>query len=554
MSDDQSKKRPRKDSALQLAVEEDLRNTREFTSKMLEASLNGVYIHDLELGTNVYLSPRYTRLLGHTLDSLQDLSQDEFAQLFHPDDRQAVREHMARVKQAEDGEVVEIEYRLRTADGRWIWCLSRESVFERDEEGEAVQLMGTLLDITERKRLEAHIAQTDRMASVGLLAAGVAHEINNPLTYVLQNLLTLAEDLPGVVHALTRLQHEVGPARARELLGDDLDLLDPGDLDDLARQASEAVEGARRVRDIVRDLKTFARSEDERLVPLCLNEVLESVVNMAFNEIRYRARLEKNYGDIPDIVANEGKLAQVFLNLLVNAAHAIEEGDVEHNEIRLSTRVEQGHVLTEIADTGKGIPAEDLPHIFEPFFTTKQDALGMGLGLSICHNIITSGGGQILVESEEGCGTRFVVKLPVYGRRQTPEMTQPVVKAPSHRGRFLIIDDEELVARAMKRVLGREHDAVVVTSGAAAQELLQSDQGFDGIICDLMMPEISGMEMFQWLAEHRPVLAQKTLFVTGGAFTPVARKFLRSVKNKVLQKPCKPDDLRAWTREMTAHP
>ncbi len=678
--DDGSTKRKRKDSALQQAVEEDLRNTRTFTSKLLEASLNGIYIYDLVLGTNVYLSPQYTRLLGHTLESLQAMSKEEFFGLFHSDEMEAIGEHMQRVVQAADGEVVEIEYRFKTADGRWIWCLSRDSVFDRDEEGNVTQFMGTFLDITERKQMEqrllesegmyrrlvdmspdiiatvgldgrviygslsmaqffgvdspreiegrpflelvppeeregaaaafqavategrldnfrcpllraggstimtetsarlmrdeqgapqkvifitrditerelmeARIAQTNSMASVGLLAAGVAHEINNPLTFVLQNVQSLAEDLPALARALSRLQAEVGPQRVRELIGDEADLLSPQDLDDLPRLAWDAEDGARRVRDIVRDLKTFSHSQDERLEPLCLNDVIDSSVNMAHNEIRYRAGLARNYGEIPDIVGNEGKLAQVFLNLLVNATQAIEEGDVEHNEIRVSTRAEDGYVVAEIEDTGRGIAAGDLPHLFEPFFTTKDVGLGMGLGLSICHNIVAEGGGEITVESEEGQGTRFAVRFPVSGRRATGEMDAPSEAPPSSTsGRFLVIDDEPLVGRSIMRVLGREHDTVVVISGAEAQELLAKDQGFDGILCDLMMPGITGMDVYEWLAAKHPNLARRTVFLTGGAFTPRMREFLARAKNTVMQKPYKPETIRTWAREMAA--
>ncbi len=667
---------------MQQAVEEDLRNTQAFTSKLLEASFNGIYIYDLELGTNVYLSPQYTRLLGHTLDDLQAMSQGEFLALFHPDDLKAIQAHMQEIMAAGDGEVIEIEYRFKTADGRWLWCLSRDSVFDRYEDGNVRQFMGTFLDITERKhmeqqlrereamyrglvdmspdiiatlsldgrilygsrsvaqlfgvdspveitgrsflefvppreregagvafralvtdgvldnypcpllradgttfmtetsarlirdeqgvpgeilfvtrditerkRMETRVAQTDRMASVGLLAAGVAHEINNPLTYVLQNAQSLADDLPALCRALVQLLGERDMRRGRELLGEASDLLTPEGLDDLPRRAEEAAEGAQRVRDIVRDLKTFSRIQEEQLERLCVNDVVESAVNMAFNEIRYRARLVKDFSEVPDLVGNEGKLAQVFLNLLVNATQAIEEGDVEHNEIRLSTRVEGEYIVAEISDTGKGIAAEDLPHLFEPFFTTKDVGFGMGLGLSICHNIVNESGGDIEVDSEEGRGTRFIVRLPVSGRPETGEMSVPRTQseAPSG-GRFLIIDDEPLVGKSMERVLGRQHETVVVTSGAEAQGLLATDQAFHGIICDLMMPEITGMDIYEWMVERHADLAPRIAFVTGGAFTPRARKLLARVKNPVMQKPCEPARIRAWASEMVGDP
>ncbi len=271
-----------------------------------------------------------------------------------------------------------------------------------------------------------------------------------------------------------------------------------------------------------------------------------------------RARLVKEYGEVPTLMANNGKLAQVFLNLLVNATHAIDEGDVEHNEIRVRTWVDGTDLLVEIRDTGKGIAAENLPRLFEPFFTTKEIGSGSGLGLSICQSIIESYGGKINVKSEVGKGSSFVVRLPIESEksitsalRATDEL--PSV-TPSVRGHILVVDDEIHVGKAMKHMLADEHDVVLVTSGSAAKQAIKKKktekETFDVIICDLMMPDVTGMDLYAWLAEKHPDLADKMVFVTGGAFTPRAKEFISSVENPRLEKPFDPKTLKAWLRKM----
>jgi two-component system cell cycle sensor histidine kinase/response regulator CckA len=406
-------------------------------------------------------------------------------------------------------------------------------------------------DVSDRRQLQASLAQADRMASVGLLAAGVAHEINNPLTYVLYNLDALSQDLPQLADALARAARALGD-RAEEVLGDAHEMCAADRLEDLIQQAEDATDGAVRVRRIVKDLRTFSRTEEDRSVPVSLNDVIDSAINMAFNEIKYRARLVKDYGKLPTIVANDGKLAQVFLNLLVNAAQSIEEGDVSGNQIRIRTWVEGERLLAEVADSGKGIDAKLLDKIFDPFFSTKEVGEGSGLGLAICRNIIEAQGGEITVASKPGEGTRFTIRLPLHREREQSATRRPRYPTPEPMGggRLLVVDDEAHVARAMKHLLGTEHEVLAVTSGEAAKVLLSCDQRFDVIVCDLMMPEVTGMDLHRWVAEQYPELATRMIFVTGGAFTPKAREFLARVDNPRLEKPFDPRSLQAWLRRM----
>jgi CheY-like chemotaxis protein/two-component sensor histidine kinase len=366
------------------------------------------------------------------------------------------------------------------------------------------------------------------MASVGMLAAGVAHEINNPLACVLANLELSVRELSeweacghiGEVHEL------------REMLGD-------------ARGASE------RVRQIVRDLKIFSRHEDTRSGAVDVQKVLESSLRMAWNEIRHRARLIKDYGSVPLVEGSESRLGQVFLNLIVNAAQAIAEGNAQGNAIRIVTSVDQtGRIVVAITDTGKGIAAQDLKHLFRPFYTTKGPGVGTGLGLAISHRIVTGLGGEIQVESEVGKGTTFRVVLPAARSAEWVEraLVQTATRA-ARRARILVVDDEPIVASVIRRALLKEHDVVTAVAAAEALDRIRAGESFEVILCDLMMPQMTGMELHAELRNVDPGYADRMIFLTGGAFTPAARAFLDEVPNQRVEKPFDVQHLRALVND-----
>jgi signal transduction histidine kinase len=245
----------------------------------------------------------------------------------------------------------------------------------------------------ELRQAQKRLLATERLASLGMLTAGVAHEINNPLAYMLSNLNYVNEELCALVQKGEPLMG----ARARDIL----DAL------------SETLSGGSRVRDIVKDLKLFSRASTDQSGPLDLHALLDSCANMAWSEIKHRGRLVKDYGEVPRLHGNESRLAQVFLNLLVNAAHALPPQGSASSEIRISTRHEESVVMVAVRDTGVGIPEENLERLFEPFFTTKPAGEGTGLGLSISQEIVMALGGRITVESQLGRGSTFRVFLPV---------------------------------------------------------------------------------------------------------------------------------------------
>ncbi|MDB4982944.1 MAG: Sensor protein, partial [Myxococcales bacterium] len=303
----------------------------------------------------------------------------------------------------------------------------------RDPGGGIVGAIGIALDISERARLqkavrdrEAHVVQADRLASLGTLAAGVAHEINNPLTYVFTNVSFALERL-GLVG------DGQGAAPSGRPLADELD--------EVRTALAEAQEGAERVKEIVRDLRAYSRAEDEAEKSVDIHRVLEWSVNMTMNEIRHRARLVKALGPVPGVRATETRLGQVFVNLLVNAAQAIAEGHTADNEIRIETSTdEQGRAVVRVSDTGPGIAPDALDHIFEPFFTSKPRGVGLGLGLFVCHGLVKGLGGTLQAESKPGAGATFTVTLPVAAPTVAKrDVTPPPVAPPTRRVRVLAV-------------------------------------------------------------------------------------------------------------------
>jgi len=283
---------------------------------------------------------------------------------------------------------------------------------------------------------------------------------------------------------------------------------------------------------------------------------MDASINLAWNEIRHRARLVKEYGDVPPVLANEARLGQVFLNILVNAAQALEVGDAAQNVIRVRATTEgEGQVVVQVSDTGPGISPEILDRIFDPFFTTKPVGLGTGLGLWICQGIVTSLGGQITAESRPGEGATFRVVLPSATSVEqvaTPEATARSVAPDPRRLELLVVDDEIAIGRTLAIALADEFEVATATSGRAALAVLAGEQRFDVVLCDLMMPDVSGMDVHERVAWERPELAQRFVFVTGGAFTERARKFVDEVGLPVIEKPFDLTKLPALLRERAA--
>ena len=502
--------------------------------RIVETSQEGIWTVD-DAGRTTYVNRRMADMLGVPADQMPGVSLFEFCDRGgddsdgHPFD--------IRPDRPERPEQREVQFRRRDGSEFWASVSTSPAI---DEAGRYGGLLLMVTDMTERRKLQAQVMASDRMASIGTMAAGLAHEINNPLAAVVANI-----DLARA--ALDR----AGPAmvRAREL----------AELDESLHDAQEA---SARVRDIIRDVKLFSRADDEVSAPVDLRRVLDSSARMARAEVRHRAALIRNFHEVPLVEGNESRLGQVFLNLIVNAAQAIPEGQVDGNHIELRTDTDRsdGNAVVEVIDSGAGMPPEVLRRLFTPFFTTKPPGLGTGLGLSICQRVVKAMGGEIAAESHPGKGTTFRVRLPPARATEAAldrparngNATEPAGPAAARSGRVLVVDDEPMIASALKRCLSGRHQVTVVNAAQDALELIRRGDHYDVIVCDLMMPQMTGMELHEHLTRMAPEVADRMIFLSGGAFTQRARAFLEEVRNARLEKPFDSATLRALVDEKVA--
>lgn len=450
-------------------------------------------------GRYLFVNPQWAASLGYEPGELAGVAALD---LVLPADHPVMVRRTQSAEQTGTNGVDEI--RFRTKSGGTV-LLELSPARRIRYEGDVAYLTGSR-DVTNRKQDEQRTLHAARMASMGALTAGIAHELNNPLSFVISNLGFVA-------------------AQATKL-----DARDPV-FEDMKSAIADAQEGAERVRVIVQDLKAFSRADSEGNGPVSLRRVVESATKLAMNEIRPKAKLMVALGADVEAEGNEAKLGQVILNLLVNAAQAIPDGSSADNEIRVGIRQEGERVCIEVSDTGSGMPAEIQAKIFEPFFTTKPVGVGTGLGLAICHGIVSAMNGQIELESEVGKGTTFRIWLSASTHEQRETSTQAVTT--SSGARILVLDDEPLVGSSIRRALSG-HLVTFVRTGAEALHMLRAGREFDLILCDLMMPEMNGMEFFEALL---PREKDRTAFITGGAFTEETSRFLASVTNAKIAKP-----------------
>jgi len=505
-----------------LEAQEALRVSEERLRFALAATTEIVW--DWDLRTDAMYQPLWAQVYGYP-ENLTPRTGKELLRYMHPDDLGAVG---AQVEEASRGAraVIEIEHRMKAASGEWRWMLVRARVVAHGSRGEALRIVGTCADVTERRRMLERLQLADRMVSVGTLAAGVAHEINNPLAFVSGN-LTFALD------ALDAIAGPRGGAASAEVPAETLD--------ECRTALREASEGAQRVHRIVRDLKTLSRSNDEPRAPVDVTHALETALHLARNDLAQRARLVTHIARVPPVLADESRLSQVFLNLLVNAAQAIPEGRPEANRVEVTLDTTGELVVLTVRDTGCGIPQANLGRIFDPFFTTKPVGIGTGLGLAISHGIVSALGGELDVTSEPGRGSTFRVTLPAAAGADAATSTAQPAERPAFRSRVLVVDDEPLFCSAVARMIGREHEVVTVADPGEALRRIEKGERFDAVLSDLVMPGMTGMDLHTELERVAPHVANRMLFVTGGAFTSSAAQFVARMQGRVLEKPLEPE-------------
>jgi two-component system, NtrC family, sensor kinase len=509
------------DLSEQRRLEDEVKATLERFAVVVRATTDAVWDWDVP-GGRVRWNESFTRMFGHEhADGTSSI--EWWSDAIHPDDRARVSRTLD-VAVAGDAVSWSDEYRFARADGTYAHVADRGWIL-RDAAGRATRAIGAMVDVTEKRELAARLLLADRLASLGTLAAGVAHEINNPLTHVVLSL----------DHATRALA------------------VDPPSVQTVVDALGDARGGAERVRSIVRDLRTFARAEVDDKQPVDVREAVEWATRIAAPALRDKARLTAVYDDVPAVLGDGSRLAQVFVNLLVNAAQALPDGEASRHEVKVVVAAAADDwVHVEVSDDGPGIPTDVIGRIFDPFFTTKGVGEGTGLGLSICHGILASMGGRIEVASEVGRGTTFRVRLPATKEAPRRAPPPPPTTGPHRAGRVLIIDDDALTRSLIERTLRIEHEVVTVSGGREALSLLERGARFDVVFSDLMMPDMTGMELHAALERLSPELAARVVFLTAGAFTSGAQRFLEQTANACLEKPFDPDALLAFTRRRVA--
>ena len=469
-------------------------------------------------GAYVYVNPALVRLLGY--ERREDLVGRPLVEILHPDDRAQLLERAPIILEQGGPLSPTLEYRLIRRDGS---VVTLEVIAIRVQLDGHPTLLGWGRDVTERKRIEAALARAGRMASLGVLAAGIAHELNNPLTYLSLNLEMIERLLP----------------RARE---------QPEKIVEIDRRVREVRDAAERVSAIVRNLRAFSRADEPVTRPVDLRAVVQAALKMVDNELRHRGRLEVSMEDPPPVQADEGRLVQVVLNLVTNALQALPERDPADQWIRIRAAGEDGGAAVTVTDSGPGIPPELAEHIFDEFFTTKPPDIGTGLGLPIAAGIVRSCGGAISVGRDPSGGAAFRVWLPAAGGEEAaaaPAAPAPPA-APARAPRslhILVIDDEPLIGSAVRAVLSPPHTVDILVRAEDAVPAVLSGR-HDVVLCDLMMPGMSGMELYEQVAAQRPELARRFLFMSGGTFTDRAARFAASNAQRLIEKPFDLDLLR----------
>ncbi|MFO0714214.1 MAG: ATP-binding protein [Sandaracinus sp.] len=382
----------------------------------------------------------------------------------------------------------------------------------------------------ERAQLAAGLAHEDRLAAIGKLAASVSHEINTPIQTIVANLDSI------------RLELEALLARPRSQHGELLERY----ASNLLETVSDSLTGSRRISAIVRSLKEFARTTEAtaRLEPTSLNDEVQSVLRLVGKEARFQVKVELELDPmLPQVLAPAHTMTQVLTNLVVNALQALDQVDPAQRKLRIHTAADVEMVIVEVSDTGPGMPPEVVARIFDPFFTTKPSGQGTGLGLAITKELVRKAGGEILVDSELGRGTSFRVALP----RPPPISVRPrplSVPPPSIAHlRVLIVDDDELLLRALARALKQQFEVTTVASGRGALERLRKGEHFDVLVSDIVMPEMNGHELYVAIRELDVRLSEHAIFLSGGLQATALSQAITETGRALLEKPLSPRDL-----------
>ncbi len=485
-----------------------------------------------------FITPNVFETLGYRPE---DLLGRNLGDIISRKDRIEIGQKL-RLLRTRPAQPVILEAAVKRADGGVSYVEARIRMAEPGNDGST--MICNARDITARKELEAmrqQLIRADKLAAVGQLAAGVAHEVNNPASYIYTNLFVLREYVTHFDELYARLQDGIeghaDEAALYKLIAGDADLTTV--IDDMKHMIDVNLQGMDRISHIVRELRMFSRDEADNIEYINLPETIEAAIHLVRNQIDHIAALEVDIAsDVAGILCDRGKLSQVLVNILVNAAHAVAENPHRDNLVGLKCENSPTGVLISISDTGPGMSQEVQSRIFEPFFTTKQAQKGTGLGLWLCEEIVKKLGGSLEVWSEVNVGSTFQIHLPHQAINESSLDSLEETSETEYELRVLLVDDDEFVLESMRKILvSNGHDATVVNGGREAMQLLSKDDHFDAVICDVMMPDIDGPALYDFIAETHEHLVPSIVFCTAGVLTQGAKRFLAQPEIRVLRKP-----------------
>ena len=505
-------------------LHQELRATRHRLTMLVDRAKNAIFVKDLE-GRYTFINPAGAGYLGRDPEAVLGLTDEDLFSASTAAEIRAIDQDVMR-----SGTPYTYQPTRYDFDNPIVFSTTKYPYY--DDEGVLAGVMGISHDITDWARaqqqafeasarnqeLQEKLERADRLATLGTLAAGIAHEVNNPLSYTLFH--------------LEQLKEWEGPQQQHVL---------------------RAHEGARRIAEVVNDLALLRSPEEADEEGSCQPAaVVKRALALLANEFRHRSRLRLELDeDLARAAMPERRLFQVLVNLLINAAHAMPAGHAQDNRLTVRARQRGEQLVIEVQDTGVGIPAEQMERVFDPFVTTKPMGQGTGMGLWICHNLLQAHGGSIEINSVVDEGT--IVRLVLPAIEEEPpeeESVEDEATGPPPGLRVLIIDDEPLVGEMLQQALEAlaEANTLAVDGGGAALDLLQEDSAFDVILCDLMMPDISGQDVYAALGELG--LQDRMIVMTGGAFTEETQRFLLNFPGPVLRKPFKLRQLADVLREL----
>lgn len=498
---------------------------------LADCTADAIFITDFDSARFVEVNARACTLFGYAREQLCGMTG---RQLQPPED--AVIVDTIGRELVEKGRVHRRAVRLQKRSGEHFYGDLRSSVYHADGRKLYVTLVRDIsahlsreADLEEAyralKESEAHLVRSSRLAAIGEIAAGIAHEVNNPAASTLTNLELLNGDLKKLAEEVRK------PDQSASSLVAAMEVF----CNEARESVRDSLEGIQRIAFIVKGLRGFARIDGDDVDNLDINEVVQTACNLVRHQIRHVAHVEFDLQADERLPASRGRLIQVVLNLLLNAAQAIEEGG--GGTILVTTSSTSDSILLRVEDDGPGVPPEMTHRVFDPFFTTKGADRGTGLGLSVCADIIHRHRGTFRLGKGKLSGACFQAMIPLHTGllpRIAPQSSPPPSGPPL---RILVIDDEVMLIRAYRRLLGRQHDVVAAYGGEEALAVLSCDQGFDLILCDLMMPGTDGVGVYEALQSTYPHLLQRVVFSSGGPTSARAQDFLRRPGIVCLDKP-----------------